>query len=169
MLIIIGLIVLSTALLMMVFSIPVYAGLPAQPHIINNFLQCVEITKFSFRPVDSQYSTRLRTNVTLRNVGSQAIEAYRLGFIYYDYFGEETYSSGGYNINSIKPRDLDNSSWESASGTDALTGFVWVDRLRLADGTVIKADTSEVAQIISGTIKEPISAETLGSIRHNKD
>lgn len=38
----------------------------------------------------------------------------------------------------------------------------------MADGTVIKADTSEVAKIISETIKEPISAEALSNIRDNE-
>lgn|GEM_PF-1704900 len=161
-------VVLSAMLLMLVFSMPVRAELPGQPHIINNLPQCIEITKFSFQPVYSQYSTKLKTDVSFRNTGNQAIEAYRFGFVYYNYFDEKTYSFGGYGLNRVKPQGSYNASWESLSGTDALTGFVWIDSLRLADGTVIKADTSEVARIISETIKEPISAEALSTVRDNE-
>lgn len=139
---------------------PTLAALPSRAHIVNNLQDYLTIEKFGFSG-----SSEVTVNATVRNAGPQAIEAYSLGFIFFDYFNEKCETFSGYSTSKITPGKGEAASWKrSYVRSSPLTAFVWVQAIRLSDDTVLLANTGEVASKISEVIKAPVSPEDMADM-----
>lgn len=152
--------VLVLACLLMVVCVPLQpakATLPARTHVVNNLEDYLVIDKYSFTS-----GTDVTAFATVKNVGQQAIEAYSLGFVFFDYFNEKCEAFSGYSSTRVAPGRTESGSWKRSyvSGSP-LTGFVWVQAIRLSDDTVLLANTDEVAGRISEVIQAPVSPEDM--------
>ena len=144
------------------------AELPTQPRIINNMVDMLRVDKFSFAPDGDS----IVTWITVSNVSGQAVEGVQLGCAFADYFDESWsvyrgFSAGAFSAMLAKavrlaPKSSTTFNWRFDHYLNPpLTGYVWVDRLRLADGSILRADLEDVAARIAEVSGLPITSDCL--------
>ena len=144
------------------------AELPTQPRIINNMVDMLRVDKFSFAPDGDS----IVTWITVSNVSGQAVEGVQLGCAFADYFDESWsvyrgFSAGAFSAMLAKavrlaPKSSTTFNWRFDHYLNPpLTGYVWVDRLRLADGSILRADLEDVAARIAQASGLPITSDCL--------
>lgn len=140
-------------------SIPIIAKLDPVVHIVNNVPELLEIQDFSFK-IDS-YDDEYQFKVTVKNNSSQKIEAYGISFLVFDYFNERNGGLTGVSHSAIDSGGTSSGTWtdKDYSAWAGLTAFAFVSKIRLDDGTVVKASSTKVAEEISRILGEQIDAE----------
>ena len=153
--------------LMLVFSVEVSASLQEKSEIINNVPKLLKIEEFSFS-IDS-YDDEITYSITLKNNTDQAIEAYEVAFVVFDYFNERCTGLTGVSHTKIKTGGSDSGSWSNSdySAWQGLTGFAYISKMRLEDGTVVRADTKEVASKMSEILGDTVNSEELIKEKQN--
>ena len=144
------------------------AELPTQARVIDNMSGMLRVDKFSF----GSDSNSIIVWVTVTNTSDQAIEGIQLGCAFTDYFDENLtvyygFSAGAYSAllaKAIKlaPKSSTTFNWRfDHFSNPPLTGYVWVDRLRLADGSICRADSEDVAARIATLSGLPVTSSHL--------
>lgn len=154
-------VLLFLLLLLVGFSTVTYAELSERPKIINNVPELLKIQNFTFNI--SSYDDSITYRVKVKNNTDQAIEAYMITFVVFDYFNERCTGTNGISHTRISQGGTATGGWESSdySAWQGLTGFAFISDIRLGDGTVIKANTDEVAKKISGILGNPVDSDDL--------
>jgi hypothetical protein len=140
--------------------------------IINN-APFIELSGFSFENQYRDRRTRLITNLSWKNTGSNPITAFEVMILRYDPFNRPIRSGGSWMITGT-----DSANWAplapGANASDGLIAFndepvftsiVFVRRARLEDGTVWSFNAQEVEKRIKQSlpeIKEFLNLETAG-------
>jgi len=153
--------------LMLVFSIEVSASLQEKFEIINNVPKLLKIEEFSFS-IDS-YDDEITYSINLKNNTDQTIEAYGIAFVVFDYFNERCTGLTGVSHTKIKSGGSDSGRWSNSdySAWQGLTGFAFISKMRLEDGTVVRADTKEIASKMSEILGDTVNSEELIKEKQN--
>ena len=153
--------ILLSLLILIGLSTILHAELSERPKIINNVPELLQIQNFDFS-IDS-YDDKITYDVKLKNNTDQTIEAYMISFVVFDYFNERCTGMNGISHTAIPQGGTTTGRWESSdySAWQGLTGFTYISDIRLGDGTVIKANTDEVAKRISDVLGNPVGSEDL--------
>ena len=157
----IPIVLLFLSLMLAGMSAVSYADLSERPKIINNVPELLQIENFDFS-IDS-YDDKITYRVKVKNNTDQTIEAYMISFVVFDYFNERCTGTNGISHTAITQGDTATGGWESSdySAWQGLTGFAYISDIRLEDGTVVKANTDEVAKRISDVLGNPVESEDL--------
>lgn len=143
------------------FSTFANARLQEEVYIINNVPELLEIKDFTFK-VD-RYDDEYNFSAKVKNNGEQTIEAYAISFIVFDYFNEKTGGLNGISHSAIKSSQETSVAWtdKDYSAWTGLTAFAYVSKMRLTDGTVVRASTEKVAEEISKMLGDQVDAEDI--------
>lgn len=152
--------ILLSLLLFVGLSTVSTAELAERPKIINNVPELLKIQDFNF---SIDYDEEVTYEVTVKNNTDQPIEAYMISFVVFDYFNERCTGANGISHTVIPRGNTTTGDWTSSdySAWQGLTGFAFISDIRLGDGTVIKANTDEVAKKISEVLGNPVDSEDL--------
>jgi len=84
-----------------------------------------------------EYSDKIRCKVMLVNEG-EPVEAYAIGFMFYDVFNEHLDTVGGVSMSGIAGKSEDTAMWEFKpyKAWMAYTAIIFLSKVRFADGTV---------------------------------
>lgn len=85
-------------------------------------------------------------SVKYKNTGSKRIEAIEFGLLAFDVWNEYLDKTMGISIKANDPGDSEKGTWTSSTyaSFSFLTGLAYVSKIRYSDGTIWKADTSEI-------------------------
>lgn len=104
---------------------------------------------------ERRYESFIRCTVELKNA-PRAVEAYAIGFVFYDVFNDYLSTYRGISMNEINENNEVSTTWDFTphwgfdrhEGWMAYTAIVYVDRVRFADGSVWKQDRAKLSDKI---------------------
>ena len=140
--------------------------------IVNQDSSPLQISAYNaaYNPGGTRYSTEGITHrVSLQNSGSQAVVAYQIRFVSFDAFNEDMGRPlGGVAIETVPVGGSANGSWnQRAYASFAFekygTGVAYVNKVRLADGTVWNADKEFVLRRLQ-SVQSDLTAEIFETV-----
>jgi len=135
----------------MSFPMPLFAYNHCLNHKIITFeSDPIKIQKATIQVIEEKYSDKIRCKVMLANK-EKPVEAYALGFIFYDVFNEHLDTIGGISMSGIAEKSNDTVTWEFKpyKAWMAYTAIIYLSKVRFADGTVWRQDKHKLAKKIT--------------------
>jgi len=124
---------------------------PDRKEYIVNICPFVEIMGFSFENRDRDRRTQFQANYTWRSTAQQPIIAIEMVMLKYDAFDDRLIGSrvtiqgkNSVDWSPLQPGEKSSDGTISLRDEDVFTGIVYVRKVRLADGTVWRADETRL-------------------------
>ena len=131
------------------------AASPGGPVVLDTMPDRVQLSDFVFGNVwAGPDGPMVSVSVSLANVGDASIVAVRLGIVLLDYFDDIIVDQ---TVSIIGP-SLPGSTVRVSEDVPALnrhrplTGFIWVDAVRLGDGRLITVRREDVERMMAGNL-----------------
>lgn len=134
-----------------------------RPVLINNALEHLTLSDFTFTNTYRDRSTRFVTNLKWSNSGDRAITAFEVVMLFYDPFNRPLTGPGGRwliaghnsaNWSPLAPGQSDGDGLIGLREEDAFTGVAYVRAIRFEDGTVWYSDQTAVERDLRATVPQ---------------
>lgn len=128
---------------------------PDKKAVIINNSPHVELSSFYFGNVDGDRRTRFEQNMRWKNISSQPLAAFEIVILKYDAFDQRMTGTrwtvtgrDSANWSHLPPGESAGDGTRAFGTEEVMTAIAYVRAVRLADGTVWRANDAEVLQKI---------------------
>lgn len=126
---------------------------PDRRAVVVNNSPHVELSNFNFGNYDGDRRTRFEQNMRWKNTGSQALAAFEIVILKYDAFDQRMMGTrwtvtgrDSANWSHLPPGESAGDGTRAFGAEEVMTAIAYVRAVRLADGTVWRANEAELLQ-----------------------